>query len=68
MNTTEVELLVRDVITRMGLPFALLSVQAVPSGWSIVVRGDTGETMRFTVPGGRPISMRAAIQERLEAE
>ena len=68
MNATEVELLVRGVITHLGLPFTVLSVNASPTGWNIVVRAGTGGVVRFTLIGGRPISMRTAIQERLEAE
>jgi hypothetical protein len=68
VNATEVELLVRDVITHLGLPFTVLSVNASPTGWNIVVRAGTGGMVRFTLVGGRPTSMRIAIQERLEAE
>lgn len=68
MNATEVELLVRGVITHAGLPFTLVSVIAAPDGWHIVVRGETGSVVRFTLIAGRPISMRTAIQERLEEE
>ena len=68
MNATEVELLVRGVITHLGLPFTVLSVNASPTGWNIVVRAGTGGVVRFTLVGGRPISKRTAIQERLEAE
>ena len=67
MNATEIELLVRDVITHQGLPFTVLSVNASPTGWNIVVRAGTGGIVRFTLIGGRPVSMRTAIQERLEA-
>ena len=67
MNATEVELLVRGVIVHFGLPFTVLSVIASPTGWNIVVRG-TGGVVRFTVPQGRPVTMRTVIQERLEAE
>ena len=68
MNATEVELLVRGVITHMGLPFTVMSVNASPTGWNIVVRAGTGGIVRFNLLGGRPISMRAAIQATLEAE
>jgi hypothetical protein len=68
MNATEVELLVRSVITHMGLPFAVLSVSGSPAGWSIRVRAGTGGIVRFTVVGARPIAMRTAIQEKLEAQ
>lgn len=67
MNATEVELLVRGVIVHFGLPFTVLSVIASPTGWNIVVRG-AGGVVRFTVPQGRPVTMRTVIQERLEAE
>jgi len=66
MNTTEVETMVRSVIVHLGLPFSVLSVVGSPSGWNIRVRASTGGTVAFTVAGGRPLSMRAAIQERLE--
>ena len=68
MNATEVELLVRGVITYTGLPFMVMSVYASPTGWTIVVRAGTGGVVRFNLEGGRPIAMRAAIQESLEAE
>jgi hypothetical protein len=67
MNATEVELLVRGVIVRLGLPFTVLSVIGSPAGWNIAVRADTSEVVRFTLSGGRPAVMRAAIQETLEA-
>jgi hypothetical protein len=67
MNATEVELLVRGVIGQLGLPFTVLSVIGSPAGWSIVVRGGTTDVMRFTLAGGRPAAMRAAIQETLTA-
>ena len=68
MNATEVELLVRGVITHLGLPFTVVSVSGSPAGWNIVVRAGTGGVVRFTVMGGRPTSMRTTIQEKLEAE
>ena len=67
MNTTEVELLVRGVITERGLPFTVMSVIDSPAGWNIVVRAGTSGVVRFTVAGGRPIAMRAAILAALEA-
>ena len=66
MNTTEVETMVRSVIVHLGLPFSVLSVVGSPAGWNIRVRASTGGTVAFTVIGGRPLSMRAAIQEHLE--
>ena len=68
MNSAEVEELVRNVIVHLGLPFAVLSVIESPIGWNIHVRAGTGGVVRFTVFGDRPISMRVAIQGKLEAE
>jgi hypothetical protein len=68
MNATEVHALVRSVIVHFGLPFAVLSVAASPVGWNIQVRARTGGLVRFAVFGSRPVAMRIAIQERLEAE
>jgi hypothetical protein len=68
MNTSEVDALVRSVIVHLGLPFAVLSVIESPAGWNIQVRAGTEGVVRFTVNDGRPIAMRSAIQEKLEAE
>ena len=66
MNTADVETMVRGVIVHLGLPFSVLSVVGSPAGWNIRVRASTGGTVTFIVIGGRPISMRAAIEERLQ--
>ena len=68
MNTTEIDALVRSVITHLGLPFAVLSVVESPAGWNIQVRAGIRGVVHFTVLGGRPLAMRVAIQEKLEAE
>jgi hypothetical protein len=67
MIATEVDALVRSVIIHLGLPFAVLSVVESPAGWNIQVRAGTGEVVRFMLLGGRPLAMRVAIQEKLEA-
>jgi hypothetical protein len=68
MKTTDVDTLVRSVIVHLGLPFAVLSVVESPAGWNIQVRAGTGGIIRFTIPAARPLAMRIAIQEKLEAE
>lgn len=68
VNSTEVELLVRGVIVNRGLPFTLMSVTGTAAGWNIMVRSDTGAVVRLKLVGGRPIAMRAAIQDALEGE
>ena len=68
MNTTEVDPLVRSVIVHLGLPFAVVSIVESPAGWNIQVRAGTGGMVRFNIPAGRPLAMRIAIQEKLEAE
>jgi len=67
MNTSEVDALVRSVIIHFGLPFAVLSVVESPAGWNIQGRVGTGGMVRFTLLSGRPLAMRVAIQEKLEA-
>jgi hypothetical protein len=67
MNTTEVDRLVRDVITHLGLPFTLLSVIESSAGWTVQVRAATGGLVSFALHSGRPIAMRVAIQDHLEA-
>ena len=68
MSATEVDALVRSVIIHLGLPFAVLSVVESPAGWNIQVRAGTGGIVRFGILAGRPLAMRIAIQEKLEAE
>jgi hypothetical protein len=67
MNATEVELLIRNVIVQFGMPFTVLSVNGSPTGWNVRVRAESGDVVRFTLIGAQPVSMRAAIQEKLEA-
>jgi hypothetical protein len=68
MKTVEVDAMVRSVIVHLGLPFSVMSVVESPTGWNIQVRAGTGGIVRFAVFDGRPMAMRVAIQERLEAE
>lgn len=68
MNRVEVDALVRSVIVHLGLPFAVLSVADSPAGWKIQLRAGTGGLVRFTVRGGAPLTMRMAIQQKLEAQ
>jgi len=67
MKTTEVDAIVRSVIVHLGLPFSVMSVVESPTGWNIQVRAGTGGVVRFAIFDGRPMAMRVAIQERLEA-
>lgn len=59
-------MMVRSVIIQLGLPFTLLSVVGSPTGWNIRVGAQKG-VVRITISGG-PSVMRAALQEKLEAE
>jgi hypothetical protein len=67
-DSAEVSALVRSVIVTYGLPFAVLAVTESVAGWNIHVRAGTGGLVSITVPHGRPLVMRLAIRERLEAE
>jgi len=69
MTTAEVEGLVRDVIVHFGLPFRVVSVIGSPIGWNVKVSGDgTSRVVSFAVAGVRSAAIRAAVQEKLEAE
>jgi hypothetical protein len=68
MDGTEVELIVRGVVSQLALPFTVLSVMGSPAGWHIAVRAGTQGIVRFTVTRGRPTAVRAAIQETLNAQ
>jgi hypothetical protein len=68
MTDTEVKSLVRSVITIFAMPFAIESVIPTTTGWSVVVRGGTGGTVRFTVVGEEPDTMRGTIRRLLQAE
>jgi hypothetical protein len=64
--------IVRSVIVERGLPFDLLAVASSPSGWVMRLARPTSDHSRnillMTVPDGRPVAVRVAIQERLEGE
>jgi hypothetical protein len=66
MNTAGVDAILRDLIIHLGLPFTVLSVIESPAGWNIQVRAGTKGLMRFSVPNGRPVAIRVAIQQKLE--
>jgi hypothetical protein len=71
MNMTEANItaMVRDVIVHLGLPFTVRSVsESSPARWTVEVTGVTGRLVRFVVPDARPLAMRVAIQQRLQAE
>ena len=66
MTSAQFEALMRNVIAHRRLPFSFQSVSAAPDAWHIVVCDRTGAALSLTVPAGRPLDVRSAIQERLE--
>ena len=66
MTTAKLEALMRNIILHRQLPFTFQSVSAAANGWHIVVCDDAGATLSLTVPAGRPLDIRSAIQDRLE--
>jgi hypothetical protein len=68
MNSTKIEALVRNIILHRRLPFAMRSVAASAHGWDIEVDASAGGILAFSVPSGRPLAIRVAIQEQLEAQ
>ena len=66
MTTASLEALMRNVIRHRRLPFTLHSVSGVLDAWHIVVCDAAGATLSLTVPAGRPVDVRSAVQDRLE--
>jgi hypothetical protein len=66
LTTASLEALMRNVILHRRLPFTFHSVSAAAGAWHIVVCDAAGATLSLTVPAGRPIDIRSAIQDRLE--
>ena len=66
MTTAKLEALMRNIILHRRLPFSFHSVSAAADAWQIVVCDKAGETLSLTVPAGRPLDIRSAIQERLD--
>ena len=66
MTTASLEALMRNLILHRRLPFTFHSVSAVVGAWHFVVCDTDGATLSLTVPVGRPMDVRNAIQDRLE--
>jgi hypothetical protein len=66
MTTAQLEALTRNVIVHRRLPFTFHSLSAAANAWHIVVCDDAGATLSLTVPAGRPLDVRSAIQQQLE--
>jgi hypothetical protein len=66
MTTASLEALMRNIILHRQLPFTFHSASAAVDVWHIVVRDGAGATLALTVPAGRPLDIRSAIQDRLE--
>jgi hypothetical protein len=66
MTTAKLEVIMRNLILHRRLPFTFHSVSAAENAWHIVVLDDTGAKLTMTVPAGRPLDIRSAVQERLE--
>ena len=67
MTVAKVEALVRNIMLHRRLPFTCLTVSAAANAWHIDVRDQTGATLSMIVAGGRPLEIRSAILQHLEA-
>lgn len=57
-----------SVIIEHGLPFSLLSVTPVASGWEIRVKEQHGGAVAaVSIPAGRATTIRVAIHDQLDA-
>ena len=66
MNAASLEALLRNILLHRQLPFTFHSVTAAVNAWDIVVCDSAGTTLSLTVPAGRPLDIRTAIQDQLE--
>ena len=66
MTTASLEALMRNIIQHRRLPFTFHSVSGALDAWHIVVRDTAGAMVSLTVPAGRPVDVRSAVQDRLE--
>ena len=66
MTAASLEALMRNILLHRRLPFTFHSVSAVGGAWLFVVCDTAGARFSLTVPAGRPIDIRGAIQDRLE--
>lgn len=66
MTTASLEALMRNILVHRRLPFTFHSVSAAADGWDFVVCDTVGAMLLLTVPAGRPVDVRSAIQEQLE--
>jgi hypothetical protein len=66
MTTASLEALMRNIIVHRRLPFTFHSVAAAAGAWDIVFCDAAGAQVSLTVPAGRPVDIRTAIQDRLE--
>jgi hypothetical protein len=67
MTTAQLEILVRNILQHPRLPFTFQSLSAAADAWDIVVCDDAGTALSLTVPAGRPLDVRRALEARLEA-
>ena len=67
MTTASLETLLRNIIVQRRLPFTFQSLSVTAGGWHIMVCDAAGATLALTVPAGRPLEIRSAIQEQLES-
>lgn len=66
MTTASLEALMRNILVHRRLPFTFQSVSAAVDAWDFVVCDTAGATLSLTVPAGRPVDIRSAIQNQLE--
>jgi hypothetical protein len=67
MNDREILAIAGRVIVDRGLPFTIVSVAASASGWDIRLQPQTGGAITsISIPDGRPMAVRVAIQDELE--
>lgn len=68
MNDRDVGAIVHRVIVDRGLGLEILAIGASASGWEIRLRERIGGAVAtISIPDGRPIAIRVAVEEQLDA-
>jgi hypothetical protein len=68
LTKDDVERLIKNIIVERGFGCSLLSVCGASNGWTVIVRAETGNLVRFALPTHRAVAARVTIVEILEAE
>ena len=68
MEQRDVERIARGVLVDLAVPFSLVSVERMGTGWSVVLRSARDRPIIAAIPGGPASAVRATLRQRIEFE